>query len=89
MIFYKTVWHHNKHWKKAYCVSCDIGVGYKGGIAFLEFNRGEENKDKYNPGNNNFHKIVVRIPWYGLKEQIQIPKISFQAKGALRMCQNP
>ena len=35
----------------------------------------EENKDKYNPGNNNFHKIVVSIPWYGLKEQIQIPKI--------------
>ncbi len=35
----------------------------------------QENKDKYQPNNLNFKKIIVDIPWYGLAEQIKIPRI--------------
>lgn len=38
----------------------------------------KENKDKYQPNNLNFKKIIVNIPWYGLKEQIKMPKILSQ-----------
>lgn len=34
-----------------------------------------ENENKYNPSNSNFEKIIVDIPWYGLKEQFEISKI--------------
>lgn len=34
-----------------------------------------ENEDKYNPSNSNFEKVIVDIPWYGLREQFEIPKI--------------
>ncbi len=40
---------------------------------FILINR--ENENKYNPKNPNFEKVVVDIPWYGIKEQFKIPKI--------------
>jgi len=35
----------------------------------------QRNKDKYQPSNLNFKKIIVNIPWYGLAEQIKIPLV--------------
>lgn len=35
----------------------------------------KENESKYSPANSNFEKVIVDIPWYGLKEQIQILRI--------------
>jgi glycosyltransferase involved in cell wall biosynthesis len=35
----------------------------------------KENKAKYQPLKPNFKKVVVDIPWYGLEEQIKLPKI--------------
>jgi glycosyltransferase involved in cell wall biosynthesis len=32
----------------------------------------QEHQNKYTPSESNFKKIVVNIPWYGLKEQIKI-----------------
>lgn len=40
---------------------------------FILINR--ENENKYNPRNLNFEKVIVDIPWYGIKEQIDIPKV--------------
>lgn len=40
---------------------------------FILINR--ENENKYNPVNSNFEKVVVDIAWYGIKEQINIPKV--------------
>ncbi len=33
------------------------------------------NKNKYHPAHSNFKKVIVNIPWYGLREQIEIPKV--------------
>lgn len=35
----------------------------------------KENEIKYQPLELNFKKIVVNIPWYGLEEQIKLPKV--------------
>lgn len=40
---------------------------------FILINR--ENENKYNPKSSNFEKMVVDIPWYGLREQIDIPRV--------------
>ncbi|MDD4290307.1 MAG: glycosyltransferase family 1 protein [Patescibacteria group bacterium] len=40
---------------------------------FILINR--ENENKYQPKNCNFEKVIINIPWYGLKEQIEMPKI--------------
>ncbi|MDD3284643.1 MAG: glycosyltransferase family 1 protein [Patescibacteria group bacterium] len=34
-----------------------------------------ENENKYISKNKNFEKVIVNIPWYGIKEQIELPKI--------------
>jgi len=38
-------------------------------IVFLR----RENFDEYQPGNKNFTKVLADIPWYGLREQIELP----------------
>ncbi len=35
----------------------------------------KENESKYQPLKSNFKKVVVDIPWYGLEEQIKLPKV--------------
>jgi glycosyltransferase involved in cell wall biosynthesis len=35
----------------------------------------KDNEAKYQPLESNFKKVVVNIPWYGLEEQIKLPKI--------------
>ncbi|HNV96779.1 MAG TPA: glycosyltransferase family 1 protein [bacterium] len=40
---------------------------------FILINR--ENENKYESKKSNFKKVIVDIPWYGLKEQLEVPKI--------------
>lgn len=35
----------------------------------------KENESQYQPGESNFKKIIVDIPWYGLVEQIKLPRV--------------
>jgi glycosyltransferase involved in cell wall biosynthesis len=35
----------------------------------------QEGFDSYQPANSRFHKILVNIPWYSVKEQLLLPKI--------------
>lgn len=35
----------------------------------------QENWDVFEPTGNNFKKVLADIPWYGLAEQLQLPKI--------------
>src|SRR3990172_6348218 len=35
----------------------------------------KENWPEYQPQKNNFTKVLADIPWYSLREQIQMPKI--------------
>jgi glycosyltransferase involved in cell wall biosynthesis len=35
----------------------------------------KENWEEYQPRNKNFQKVLADIPWYGLREQFQFPKI--------------
>ena len=34
-----------------------------------------ENWDEYQPHSKNFTKVLADVPWYTLREQIQMPKI--------------
>lgn len=35
----------------------------------------QEGFDNYQPKNSRFHKVLVNVPWYSVKEQIILPKI--------------
>jgi len=35
----------------------------------------QEGFDLYQPANSRFHKVLVNIPWYCVKEQLVLPKI--------------
>ncbi len=35
----------------------------------------KENENKYASKSDNFEKVIVDIPWYGIKEQIELPKV--------------
>lgn len=43
----------------------------------------KENWSDYTPGNPRFSKILADIPWYGIREQIEFPKIIYRNNIAL------
>ncbi|KKU27318.1 MAG: mannosyltransferase B-like protein [Candidatus Magasanikbacteria bacterium GW2011_GWA2_46_17] len=39
-----------------------------------------ENRDAYSPTKPNFKKLIADVPWYGWREQLELPKIIRQTK---------
>lgn len=83
-------WHHNNSYMKiaidARFFGTNTGIGryLEQLILNLEKQDNEnkyfilinyENENKYISKNKNFEKVIVNIPWYGIKEQIELPKI--------------